>query len=283
MSDANTFRIGIELGHLVPEGSALGAAAFPNLAFAVQQLTEEAHRRWVAYASGAPLPTGQVIQNRTGTYARSILMRRLGDFSGEVYSELPYAEIIENGAPSRDLKKILGYSYKVRVSEEGKRYLIIPFRWNHPNSVLGRQMPQPVADWWAQGRTPSHVVGMGTRTSGTGAYDIKTRGRLVVPLRKYVWGARLSKNDLEGMGIRGAQANRLAGMVNFRKAGAKGGGSHSQFMTFRVMVEGSKGWIAPAIEGKHPARTVAEQLRPIADTLFKKAMQEDVKALLPQE
>jgi hypothetical protein len=142
------FRIRVTLSALLPWGSPINAASFPTLAFAVRSIGEAAHRQWVAYASGLPLPDGKVINPRTGEYARSIQLRQTGPFSAEVYTDLPYARGIEEGTPARDMKRMLNSSLKVRVTAKGKRYLIIPFRWNTPNSVLGRAMPQPLHAWW---------------------------------------------------------------------------------------------------------------------------------------
>jgi hypothetical protein len=276
---AGEFRISIALGHMIPEGAALSAATFPTLAYAVRRITEQAHQQWTEYASGAPLPNGQVINSRTGEYTRSIQVRDTGDFSGEVYSDLAYAQSIEEGAPARDLKQILSSSAKVRLTHDGRRYLIIPFRWNHPNSVMGNSMPEAVQTWW-QGKTPSSISGTYRRVSGTGAVDIKTRQALTVPGWRYKWGSRLTDADLEGLGVQGSAAKRMSGMVNFRNPGSSGGGSHSKYITFRTMVEGSKGWVTKAVDGKWPARTVAETLQPIAEEAFKLAMQEDIERIL---
>ena len=73
------FRISDDLGHLMPSGSPLTREAFPTLAFAVRRIAQAVHQQWVAYASGAPLPDGKTIRNRTGDYARSIQIRELGD------------------------------------------------------------------------------------------------------------------------------------------------------------------------------------------------------------
>lgn len=274
------FRISVDLSHLIPEGSAFTRDLFPTLSFAVQKIAEGAHAQWVDYAHGAPLPNGKAIANRTGEYARSILVRQVGDFTAEVFSELPYARVIEEGAPARDLKAILGHSLKVRLTKDGRRYLIIPFRHNAPGSVLGNSMPQAVWDWWKQPWTPSHITGRYMRPSGTGAYDIKTRERIMVPGWRYRWGERLKPRDLASMGITGPEAKRLAGMVNFRKPGGTGGSSHSKFITFRTMVEGSKGWLVPAQEGKWPARQTAERFQPIAEETFTRAIEQDVKRFL---
>lgn len=274
------FAIAVDIGHLIPTGGALSRDAFPNLSHAVRQVAEAAHRQWTAYAAGAPLPDGKAIRNRTGEYMRSILLRETGEFSAEVYSDLPYAAVIEDGSPERDLKKILNSSLKVRLTKDGRRYLIIPFRWDHPNSVMGNNMPEPVADWWRQGRAPSSIASIYPRLSGTGAYDRKTRQPLVVPGRKYAWGDRLEKGDLAAMGIHGAAAKRMEGMVMFRKPGGTGQGAHTKFLTFRTMVEGSKGWIAPPRPGLHPAQVVADQFRPVAERAFQEAVSADMRRII---
>jgi hypothetical protein len=254
------------------------------LAQAVQTMVQLAHDNWAAYAHGAPLPDGKAIQNRTGEYARSILVRSTGDLSAEVYSDLAYAQAIEEGGPARDMKRMLNSSMKVRIAKDGKRYLIIPFRCNGPGSVMGRQMPEQVWNWW-QGRGASHIVNGDMsykRVSGTGAYDWRTRARITVPAWRYHWGERLTKDALAGEGITGKAARRMRGMVNFRNPGGSGGSAHSQFLTFRIMKEGSKGWIVPAQEGKWPARTVAQQLQPVAEEAFRAAAQADIERLLQE-
>lgn len=273
------FRIQIALAEMIPGGAQLTSDSFPALSQAVRVIAEDAQAQWRAYALGAPLPSGKSIGVRSGTYERSIQLRQLGEFAAEVYSELPYAQAIEEGAPERDLKQILNSSLKVRRTSDGRRYLIIPIRHNQPNSGLGNAMPEAVHGWW-QGKDPSHVVRTFLRSSGTGAYDIKTRQRVMVPGWGYHWGTRLRASDLAGMGIGGDQAKKLQGMVNFRKIGAKGGSSHSQFLTFRTMMEGSKGWIAPAREGLHPAKTTAEMFQPVAEQAFERAVTEDIQRAL---
>ena len=270
------FSINVELGNLLPEGSPLNADIFPTLSFAVQRIAEEAHQQWVAYASGAPMPNGKTIASRSGEYARSIQLNQTGDFSAEVYSELAYAQAIEEGSPERDLKTILQSSLKVRLTLDGRRYLIIPFRFDHPNSVMGNGMPESVQSWWSD-KKASSITGTFQRPSGTGALNIKTRSLITVPGRKYSWGTRLGAGDLEGMGITGPRAKQMEGMVMFRKPNSgSGGAAHTKYLTFRTMVEGSKGWVAKAVEGKFPARQVADQLRPVAEEAFAKAVAEDV-------
>jgi hypothetical protein len=255
-------------------GGGGGAAEFPNLAHAVKTVAEAAQAQWVAYASGAPLPGGQSVNPRSGTYARSIMLRQTGAFAAEVYSDLSYAEAVETGAKARDLKEMLRSSGKTRRTKDGRLYLVIPFRWSQQGSVgsgPGNQMPAAVQNWW-RGKAPSHVVSMGTRVSATGA---------TVPQANYRWGDRLGQGDLARLGIGGTAARRMQGMVNFRAVGKKGGASHSSFVTFRTMVEGASGkWIAPAKPGKYPARTTAQQIRPVAERAFAEAVRRDLARAL---
>jgi hypothetical protein len=274
-----TFRIAIDLGTTIPAGAPVSRDTLPHLAYALARIAEAAQQQWVSYAQGKEaLPNGKVIQSRTGEYARSILLRDAGEFAAEVYSDLAYALVIEEGAPRRDLKELLGSSLKVRVSSKGTRYLIIPFRHNHPNSVLGNNMPRAVHEWW-NGREASHITGTFERPSGTGAYDIKTRRPVMVPGWRYHWGDRLGKSDLAGLGVAGKTAQRLEGMVMFRRPLNEGGG-HSQFITFRTMSENSKGWIVPPRPGLHPAKVTADKFRPIAEREFGAAVEQDIRVLL---
>lgn len=282
MAAPGDFSIFVDLSALMPASGPIDASVLPNLAHAVQMIADRAEAQWKAYAAGAPLPNGKSIGNNTGEYVRSITQRQVGPFAITVYSDLPYAKVIEEGSPQRDMKKILSSSPKVRVSATGRRYLIIPFRHGSPNSIsVGRPMPQAVADWW-KSRSASSVTGTYKRISGTGAYDIMTRNLLTVPGFRYKWGDRLKSSDLGKMGIGGKESKRLDGMVNFRQSGKSGGAAHSGYITFRVMAEGAPGWIAPAREGMWPARTTAEMFRPVAEEAFREAVAIDIAAMLGQ-
>lgn len=104
---------------------------------------------------------------------------------------------------------------------------------------------------------------------------------LTVPMRRYKWGTRLHAADLEALGASAKQVRQMAGMVNFRRPEGTGGGAHSRFITFRTMGENSKGWISPAREGYWPARTTADIYRPLAETLFNRAVEDDIRRRMP--
>lgn len=273
-----------------PPDIPFGADNFSALAGAVQALANAAHQQWQKYAQGEPLPNGQIIHTRSGTYHRSIQLEQIGPFAFRVFSNLAYAEAIETGSPARDLKKMLNSSLKVRVTKEGKRYLIIPFRWGTPGTIGfgGNVMPQAVHNFWKpQSVARSRVISIGQRPSGTGAYNIKTHKPILVPQRDYEWGERLTQKHLSAMGIgtefkgKNYKTHPMAGMVNFRSnLSGIGGNKHSKYLTFRVMSEDSPRWQAPAIPGKYPAKITADLFKPIAEQAFKQALEEDVRRYL---
>lgn len=257
------------------------AQTFPALARAIEVLAKTAHQQWLAYAQGEPLPNGQVINLRSGTYHRSIQIEQTGEFAWRIFSNLAYAEAIETGIPARDLKRMLDSSLKVRRSKDGKRYLILPFRWGTPGRVgFGQNVMPPAVHQWFQGQQTSHITSTGTRVSGTGAWDVKTRAPLLVPQARYEWGARLTQQHLNTLGIAGPAAKRMAGMVNMRQPGGHGGGAHSQYLTFRVMSEDSPGWRAPAVPGRYPAKTVADRIKPVLEQAVERACAEDIRRRL---
>ena len=269
----SSFRIDIDIAHLIPPNAPIGPDIFPNLIGAIDSIADAALARWQDYASGRPLPDGAVIRARSGAYLRSIQLRTTGSFSREVYSDSPYADAIERGGPARDLKRMLDSSMKVRVSKEGKRYLIIPFRHGTPGTVgFGSVMSQSAYDA-AKQLAPSRIIGRTRRPSGAGAYSVKTHKPYMVPSRVYAWGDRMSQQDLLSAGASPREASRMAGMVRFQ--GPRG--RHGQYLTFRVMSEDSTGWVVPAQEGKHPAQTVADQIRPLAERAFSEAVRADVE------
>jgi hypothetical protein len=286
------FSIAVDLSSLMPANSALNRDAFPSLALAVQMVIDKAEETWKGFASGAPLPNGKSIGIRSGQYLRSINQRKSGDFSGEVYSELAYADTIERGSPARDMKEVLNSSLKVRVSQKsGKRYLIIPFRHNTGDAMSGgARMPDAVQAWWqskvasfvkSQHERPVHSDINETILPWRIVSDVRTRGILMTPARRYTWGTRLGSADLQALGASAEQTKRMAGMVNFRRPGQTGGAAHSQFITFRTMSEGSPGWRQKARDGLYPARTTADIYRPVAEDLFRAAVEDDIKRLLP--
>lgn len=192
-------------------------------------------------------------------YAGSIKWRYTTHTSAVVETTLPLADQIENGRPAKDLKKMLGSSPKVRQGKKG-RYLIIPFRHNVPSgdghSSYAKQMPAHIYAA-AKQLSPSKITGTGTRVSGTGAYDIKTKKLLTVPQHKYAWGESLPAGMAPKMKSH-HKTDIYAGMKRFDTSTGKA--KSSAYLTFRVMSEHSSGWIVPAKPGLHIARAIAQEV-----------------------
>lgn len=263
----------------IPDGGPITREELQHLSRAVKRVADRGQDIWKAYALGAALPDGRQIRARSGNYMKSIQRRELGDFREEIYSNSPYARSIEEGMGARDLKKMLDTSSRTRVSKTGKRYLIIPFRWDTPGATReNRPMGREVHDIMRQKAfAASHDIGRTTRPSGLGAYDIHTRKMMVVPQNIYKWGDRLKEKHLDEANVFGVPRRRMLGMVKMQNPTGRGGGKHSQYLTFRVMSEDSPGWKTRAVSGYYPARTTAEQLRPLAKQEFEEAARQDIR------
>jgi hypothetical protein len=266
---AQEFSVAVDLSDLFRVGAIVRHGLFSNLAQAVENVALTGVERWQRAVHAAPLWQGE-----RDAYMASIRAEQTGPLSWEVISDYRYVEDIETGRPARDLKEMLGYSLKVRVSKAGRRYLVIPMRQNSPgNPALAKPMP---ANIYAAARTlsASQITGHGTRLSGTGAFDVKTKKPARVRARRYLWGGRLP----EGMApkLRSNHAtDPYAGMVRFKTDSASGH-RYSQFISFRTMVEGSPNWIVPAKPGLWLARHVADSLQRTAGTDFGTAIQQDI-------
>jgi hypothetical protein len=106
---------------------------------ALQKIGMETRSRWADLIEQSPS-----IPREQKAYVQSLTVENTGP-QVSVYSDWKYAYEIENGRPSRDLKRMLDTSMKVRVSTSkknaGKRYLIIPFR-HSTASMPGRCAPR---------------------------------------------------------------------------------------------------------------------------------------------
>jgi hypothetical protein len=268
---ADTLSISVDLSELMQMGALVRQSAFVNLGGAVQRIAEAGVSRWQTAVHAAPLWEGE-----RQAYMDTIRARQIDELTWEIVSDYKFVEDIESGRPPRDLKVMLNTSLKVRVSKAGRRYLIIPFRHNTPgNTALGRAMPKEVYQS-ARELAPSRIVGQGRRLSGTGAWDVNTKKPATVRARKYVWGGRLAAEP-EYKLRKDHKTDPFNGMVRFDTK-TPGGKRYSTYMTFRVMAEGSRGWIVPAKPGLFIAKAVAESLQRTAQVEFGAAMQRDLDA-----
>lgn len=263
------FRISIDLDVVLDAATAaVDETVLPLLAQAVRAVAQQTQVRWAEAVYRAKLWDGEKT-----AYMDSIQMKMTGPFSALVWSDYEHAEEIETGRPARDMKRMLDTSMKVRVSKNGKRYLVIPFRHNAPGgSAHAPEMPAFVYAM-AKQLTPSRVVGQGTRVSGTGAFDVKTKKHFLVTRNLYKWGESLSFGpDANPRGMAGwGRDKRYQGMYRFLTT-TPGGGRSSSYLTFRTMMEGSPGWIIPAQPGLHLAENVSREMQPLAEQAFTEAV-----------
>lgn len=259
---------------------AMGDAAslFPNTLSAIAGLAEAAQARWIAYASGEPLPDGRVVKRNTGAYASSIKIK--SNISGDtiqylIYSDDPKAVWLEEGTDAFDMKQVLATSKKVRISREGKKYLVIPFRFGTRGSLAvgsyrGREMPQPVQTWWLK-RQSSMITGSFQAPNQNGSGTV-TRYR-------YKWGDRLTAKDVADLGLdpESKPGRHMVGMVRMRNPESAALGS--SYLTFRTMSEASDGWIRPPLPAYRVAGAVTDWLETIYPALLDAALQADVERI----
>lgn len=270
--------INVDMGDVMSKVQAtLTAQVLPRLNQAVRAVLQATQANWIEAVQRARLWSGE-----KDAYAKTIQAKMVDDFNGLVWSDYKYADEIENGRPARDLKRYLDTSQKVRRTKDGRRFLIIPFRHNTPgNDAHAPAMPQDVYDM-ATALKASRIVGAGQRAAGeiTSLHPVwgtqplgkkkqtpylmnpATRQHVMVPKNIYQWGERL-------MGLPKHLA-RYEGMVRFDAS--MGGTKYSQHLTFRVMMEGAKGWIIPPQPGQNIARGVVERMQPLAERAFAEAM-----------
>lgn len=239
-----------------------------RVAEAVDRVANRVLREWVRFAHGKVEVGGRRLTRTTGAYAHSIQVRPLDDnprsIGRRVFSDSPYAQIIELGAPRRDQKEALKTSLMVRVSSKGKRYLIIPFRHGTPGTSTMRPMPEDVHEI-VKNHKGSGVLVHAARPSGqipeiqqaairrglpSGMYHTMGRSLVMVPGRWYKWGDRAPEFAHHKL-KKEHKTDPYAGMV--RMEHDQPGSRHSEYVTFRTMSEDSPAdsWIIKAKEGFH--------------------------------
>lgn len=280
-----TYSITFDLGSTLDITAIVNKAVFPLLHQSVNAIGKQTAEDWKEAVYKAKLWSGE-----KDAYADSITWRMTGDFGGYVEATYKHAQEIETGRPARDLKKMLDTSMKVRRTEKGKRFLVIPMRHNTPGN--SRAMPAAVHAL-ADKMGKSSITGAGLRPVGevtrlspkTGMHasgaqtaylsNPNTKQHSMTAKMSYAWGDRLSKAAMKESGIDAATRKRYAGMVRMETS-TPGGSSSSAFMTFRVMMEGSSGWVVKPQAGLFIAKKVADEMRPKAETVFQEAIKRTV-------
>jgi len=245
-----------------------GVDDFTNTAEAVIVSVGVVKQQW-QYVAGATL------KHSTGAYNNSIVEEYELDgdpLAGRAICTHPAAHWLENGhMGSFDMKKALQTSDKVKVSKTGKRYLVIPFRHGTPGATTMRSSYEKAGT-----NQMKRISGM--------PKNVFSKAKPLSPsvrnpeTGKTKWGGRLPAGTSD-KGFKGKikpkhKADPFSGMVRIPK---QGGGS--EYITFRVMTEDSKGWIHPG----NPALRIAERARAMSEepvrTVILAAVERDVAYL----
>lgn len=273
-----------DLGDTLDVQGIVNKQVFPLLNQAVRAVANQTALDWQANVYKAKLWSGE-----KDAYAKTISWRMTGDFTAVVESDYRFAEDIENGRPARDLKKMLFSSMKVRRTEDGRRFLVIPMRHNM-SKLQDAGIYQMASEL-----SPSTILGQDERQSGevtqfspqTGMSaapskaqtpflsNASTKKAMMVNKNHYSWGDRLKRSAMKSAGVPASTRSWAAGMTRFDTS--TGGAKSSAYLTFRIMMEGSNGWIVPAQAGQNIASKTAEAMQPKATSAFSEAIKRTLK------
>lgn len=200
----------------------------PNTSNSVDEALKYIQATWADYlAGGGELNDIGMNKNPSGKAAQSLRHYLTGDFAGEVTTNHPDAEKIQNGTHEvvYDMKKTHPYGNKSRVSKKGIPYLIIPFRWGTPTGKknsngeeIGRARWNnyiPVAYY------ASMVKGMKMSVTTGKTHMEKNFKNKDIPRAEYSWKSRLKESQ--------AWNDRSIGMVRMKN------GTKSTYFTFRII------------------------------------------------
>jgi hypothetical protein len=277
MADLN-IKFSFDLGSTLDLQGIVNKQVFPLLNQAVRAVAQQTAANWQANVYQAKLWSGE-----KDAYAATIKWSMTGDFTAVVESDYRYDLEIENGRPARDLKKMLGTSLKVRRTEDGRRFLVIPLRHNvsklEKAGIYDMASELNASTIVSQSERPSGEVTRLSPTSGMAPSanqspylsNAKTKQAQMVNKNHYAWGDRLKKGAMKGAGISPAVRGWAAGMHRFDTS-TPGGAKSSTFLTFRIMIEGSQGWVIPAQPGQDIAKKTVEAMQPKATKAFEEAI-----------
>ena len=196
------------------EDSPIRGRRAPQARRALQAIGLEARAKWVDLIEQSP----SIPQEQKADYVRSLAVETTGPLQVSVYSDWKYAYEVENGRPSRDLKRMLDTSLKVRVSTSkknaGKRYLIIPFQHTQtsiPAPVHRGENAHEVGSDWDGHATVRHR-GLGRhQDEGSGACGPE-KVQIGVTVCQRAWRQQAPHH----------KTDRYAGMVRMNTSAGKG-------------------------------------------------------------
>lgn len=229
-----------------------------NLRESISVAKDYAIQKWITTAESK-------FTHSQGGYARSLVEGvkypfQNDPFHARIEPKGKIAYYLEKGVQPFDLKKMLQTSNKVRISKDGKKYLVIPFRHGTPGSKTLPPMPEEV---YKEARNLKESAITGTFREGivkqAKSYEEAEMLRQNNPDRVrrniYAWGEKIE--GLGGIyeGMYRFQKNPTINRMNFDMGKFTGltnttGNviNSSHYMTFRVMIEDGGGWMHPGIK-----------------------------------
>lgn len=279
---AINYNITFSAGAQLELSAGINAAVVPLLNQAVRAVAQQTAAEWKKAVYQAKLWSGE-----KDAYAQSITWKMTGDFSAYIEADYKLAAEIESGRPARDLKKMLLTSTKVRRTKDGRRFLVIPMRHKAdslPATVQATAKTLTASRITATGQRPSgQVTHLSPRTGMQPAAkqtpflsNVASRKPQMVASRTYSWGSSISAAALRQAGADSHTIARYKGMVRMDTS-TNSKAKSSSLLTFRIMMEGSTGWVVPPKPGLYIARNVSQQMEPKAVAAFQEAVKRLVK------
>ncbi|MFA5048650.1 MAG: hypothetical protein WC516_06520 [Patescibacteria group bacterium] len=250
----------------------------PNTTRAVKVCLAVMQYTWKCYASGTVIDgTSLKIKTISGAYLRSIKTKH-NNLGGVVYSDSPYAASIEDDQESKDLKKIIPFGKKSRITKDNLPYAIVPFRHGVPTS-LSAPMPEIMYKMIRQKFEHEAYIKSSVRME---TYTSPNAMGKEVKRHTYNWGSRIK----QGGKNKSPLFPDLEGMVVFNVSGGSTK-ERSEYVTFRIITaykpiksKSKKGWanswVVPSRKGYHLTRWVVTNTRDIVAGILKAGITKDL-------
>lgn len=252
-----------------------GGKIMPRTKAAFDMASKLIQKSWQNWAMGGSIAGATDIKNPSPNLARSIKIRRIGDFDVSIETDSPYMERIQNGRDAINMKAENSpwlNSRKTRVTQRGKNkglpYLIIPFQWGTPNSSggsrahFGNTIPQIAYDIMKSRKfKPMCKTG-----------DIK--------LEKNRYGEDIPRNVYSHYD-RMDEANHMdenKNLTSYDKGMVKANGErHSTYFTFRIISAVSKAdWVIKKVPPNDVVSAVEKQTRKAVEDLLQEGLEQEL-------
>lgn len=234
----------------------LGSGIFPETARAMNISAAFVQRTWVNMAQGQDLSgKPQDVSFRGSTdYANSIRVISISPFHKTIVSDSKVGKRLQEGSPEVDMKPFLVHGPKSRVSADGHRYNIIPFR-HKVKKLQAIKIGNTTAYMLAKGLAKQKIIG----------FKIDSEGK-----RRFAYQKWTAEKKLD------VKHRFLAGMVRMQTSA--GAGHSSLYMTFRTVNLSQIGsWIKRGQSPWNIMKDVKDKTSRKVEEFIKQALLRDVR------